>query len=583
MATITVNAYIDAEILQYNEIIFPYTFIDIGKYVNTNYANFAIIQFSIPNLSDISISSAKLRFKLKKTRSTNPICAVLYDFGNKVINSNTVYSDIAQYMGTAVLVSGGKYTPTIISDEFDSVVEVDITNLVIGNIGKNNFTVALALEDGSSGSKTHTMYSINTDNGYGGPFTEQIVINYTDAVPFPASLVYPVGDIVENSGTVRFSWKYNAGESSTGQLKYEFGWKMQSETSWNTVTVSSSNQYHDMDASAFANGVVEWRVRTYNAKGLSSEYATAQFFVVGKPPNPGINYVKNDAITEIQWSANKTEEVAAQLRLVKGNEILYDSGRISGGLDDRHIPDIILPDGQYAALLRISNLYDMWSDWTSRAFSIGGTKPSKPEIRISGQGDYVHIEVNGDASEYFIYRSDGKGYIPIARIDGSEYDDYSVESGKLYHYFVRAYTQSYTDGDIVDIFVRYKGRIISSVGDMSSRVCIRVNIDDDVGISRGISRSDALVRYVGREYPVKEKSEFKDKNISVNAFLSNDDAKKLIDIIDSGDTVCIRGSDMKLYGSIDSISTKYNVLFGGYEISFSMECVDYSEVIRFDV
>lgn len=572
MATTTVNAYVDASVRASGALMFPTDYIQVAKITS----RYALMQFSIPNLTDISISSAKLRFYISKTAKEDNLYAILYDFAGKVVSASTSYSDVSEYLNAPVLESAGKYTITNVTSGYNSWAEIDITNLIAGNLGKSNFTIGLAAESATS-SYTHNIGNIAS--GY----TPQIIITYTDAMPFAPSLNYPVGDIVENSGTVRFSWKYNAGSSSTGQSKYEFGWKMQSETSWNTVTVSSSNQYHDMDASAFANGVVEWRVRTYNAKGLSSEYATAQFFVVGKPPNPGINYVKNDAITEIQWSANKTEEVSAQLRLVKGNEILYDSGRISGGLDDRHIPNTILPDGQYAALLRISNLYDMWSDWTSRAFSIGGTKPAKPEIRISGQGDYVHIEVNGDASEYFIYRSDDKGYIPIARIDGAEYDDYSVESGKLYHYFVRAYTQSYTDSDIVDIFVRYKGRIISSVGDMSTRICIRVNIDDDVGVSRGISRSDALVRYVGREYPVKEKSEFKDKNISVNAFLSNDDTKKLIDIIDSGDTVCIRGSDLKLYGSIDSISTKYNVLFGGYEISFSIECVDYSEVIRFDV
>lgn len=572
MATTTANAYVNAEVRASGALMFPTDYIQVAKKTS----RYALMQFSIPNLTDVSISSAKLRFYILKTAKEDNLYAILYDFASKVLNTSTVYSDVSEYLNAPVLDSSGKYTITNVTSGYNSWAEIDITNLISGNLGKSNFTIGLAAESATS-SYTHNIGNIAA--GY----TPQIIITYTYATPFAPTLNYPVGDIVKNSGTVRFSWKYNAGQSSTGQSKYEFGWKLQSETEWNTTTVSSSNQYHDIDASIFANGIVEWRVRTYNARGLSSEYSTAQFFVVGKPPNPGINYVKNNAITEIQWSANKSEEVAAQLRLTKGGEVIYDSGKIAGGIDDRHVPNMLLSDGQYAALLRISNLYDMWSDWTSQAFIIGGTKPAKPEIRISGQGDYVHIEVNGDASEYFIYRSDGKGYIPIARIDGSEYDDYSVESGKLYHYFVRAYTQSYTDGDIVDIFVRYKGRIISSVGDMSSRVCIRVNIDDDVGISGGINRSDTLVRYVGREYPIKEKSEFKDKNISVNAFLSNDDTKKLIDIIDSGDTVCIRGSDMKLYGSIDSISTKYNVLFGGYEISFSIECVDYSEVIRFDV
>lgn len=157
--------------------------------------------------------------------------------------------------------------------------------------------------------------------------------------------------------------------------------KMQSATAWNSSTVTSSNKYHTMDASSFANGVLEWRVKTYNAKGLSSEFSTAQFFVVGKPPTPEISSVKNNAITEIRWEAAKAEEVAAQVRITKNAVTIYDSGRIAGGINDVYIPDIMLSDGMYAALLRISNLYDMWSDWISRTFTISGTKPNKPTLK----------------------------------------------------------------------------------------------------------------------------------------------------------------------------------------------------------
>ena len=572
MATTTANAYINAEVRASGALMFPTDYIQVAKKTS----RYALMQFSIPNLTDVSISSAKLRFYILKTAKEDNLYAILYDFASKVLNTSTVYSDISEYLNAPVLDSSGKYTITNVTSGYNSWAEIDITNSLSGNRGKSNFTIGVAAESATS-SYTHNIGNIAA--GY----TPQIIITYTYATPFAPTLNYPVGDIVKNSGTVRFSWKYNAGQSSTGQSKYEFGWKLQSETEWNTTTVSSSNQYHDIDASIFANGIVEWRVRTYNARGLSSEYSTAQFFIVGKPPNPGINSVKNNAITEIQWSANKSEEVAAQLRLMKGGEVIYDSGKIAGGIDDRHVPNMLLSDGHYAALLRISNLYDMWSDWTSQAFTIGGTKPGKPVIRVCGQGDYVHLEIDGTACEFFVYRSDGGEFVPIGRTLKREYDDYAVESGKLYQYFVRAYTQSYTDSDKKDIFVRYKGRIVSSVNDMAVRIGIKVNVDEDVGVSGGVSRSDVLVNYVGRQYPVKEKAEFKGEELSINAFLYEKDAKKLIDIINSGDVVCIRGNGSKLYGSIGAISMKWNVLFGGYTVNFTMERVDYEEGVRFDV
>lgn len=572
MATTTANAYVNAEVRASGALMFPTDYIQVAKKTS----RYALMQFSIPNLTDVSISSAKLRFYILKTAKEDNLYAILYDFASKVLNTSTVYSDISEYLNAPVLDSSGKYTITNVTSGYNSWAEIDITNLISGNLGKSNFTIGVAAESATS-SYTHNIGNIAA--GY----TPQIIITYTYATPFAPTLNYPVGDIVKNSGTVRFSWKYNAGQSSTGQSKYEFGWKLQSETEWNTTTVSSSNKYHDIDASIFANGIVEWRVRTYNARGLSSEYSTAQFFVVGKPPNPGINYVKNNAITEIQWSANKSEEVAAQLRLTKGGEVIYDSGKIAGGIDDTHVPNMLLSDGQYAALLRISNLYDMWSDWTSQTFTIGGTKPGKPVIRVCGQGDYVHLEIDGTASEFFVYRSDGGEFVPIGRTPLKEYDDYAVESGKLYQYFVRAYTQSYTDSDKKDIFVRYKGRIVSSVNDMAVRIGIKVNVDEDVGVSGGVSRSDVLMNYVGRQYPVKEKAEFKSEELSINAFLYEKDAKQLIDIINSGDVVCIRGDGLKLYGSIGAISMQWNVLFGGYTVSFTVERVDYEEGVRFDV
>ena len=98
---------------------------------------------------------------------------------------------------------------------------------------------------------------------YRGRISPYIEITHEDAKPFKPSIMYPDGDILPNSGNVTFRWKYNAGFSA-GQAKYDFGWKMQSESQWNDVMVATSNQQHTMDASAFRNGIAEWRVRTYN-------------------------------------------------------------------------------------------------------------------------------------------------------------------------------------------------------------------------------------------------------------------------------------------------------------------------------
>ncbi|MFR3119974.1 MAG: hypothetical protein ACLTOJ_21835 [[Clostridium] symbiosum] len=148
---------------------------------------------------------------------------------------------------------------------------------------------------------------------------------------------------------------------------------------------------------------------------------------------------------------------------------IYDSGRIAGGINDVYIPDIMLSDGMYAALLRISNLYDMWSDWISRTFTISGTKPNKPTLKAYNQGDFAVLEYSGNATTYFIYRSEDEGeFIPIAQTAEKRYEDFTMCPGKRYRYFIRAYTQSYTDSDITEVYISYKGTYIAPVDNLKN-------------------------------------------------------------------------------------------------------------------
>ena len=177
---------------------------------------------------------------------------------------------------------------------------------------------------------------------------------------------------------------------------------MQSATQWNTTTVTSANQQHTMNAALFANGIVEWRVRTYNQLGMASEYSTGQFYVVGKPGNPVITGVKNDALTEITWSAQKSEESSARIRIIKDGDEIYNSGIISGGIEDAHRPNIILPNGTYSAILSIANIYDLWSDPVPKSFTINRVRPAVPALKAQSYGDYVELYFTGDTNIYYI-------------------------------------------------------------------------------------------------------------------------------------------------------------------------------------
>ena len=65
MATTTANAYVNAEVRASGALMFPTDYIQVAKKTS----RYALMQFSIPNLTDVSISSAKLRFYILKTAS----------------------------------------------------------------------------------------------------------------------------------------------------------------------------------------------------------------------------------------------------------------------------------------------------------------------------------------------------------------------------------------------------------------------------------------------------------------------------------------------------------------------------------
>lgn len=535
-------------------------------------STYCIVQANIPRLVDVTISSAKLRLYCLISDRDKCAYAKLYDVPEK-LSQRLKYDDFAKYADKEVLVSSNKFWFTGSSESYNEWIEIDITNLIVGNLGKENFTLSINTEYGQHYAAFSTIE---------GGHPAEVVINYTDSTPLQPTTIYPVGDILENSGTVRFEWIYNAGNSA-GQDKYELGWKMQSETIWNSITTKSTEQHYSMDASGFSNGVVEWRIKTFNAKGLGSEYATAQFFVVGKPPNPEISMIKNNAITMIKWEAMKSEEVAAQIQIKGNGTIIYDSEKIAGGRDDTHIPNMILSDGTYVALLRISNLYDMWSDWVSRVFNISGIKPEKPVIKAINQGDYIKIEITGIANMFYIYRSDGGGFIPIHKTANNVYDDFEIISGKNYKYFVRAHNESYVDSNISEASVKYRGFFISPTGSMKKRVMIYRSMDEYLQISTRTENTSSLVNYCGRTYPVKESGEFKTETLSLEGFLKGKDEKLLDEIISTNEVMCIRNKDRVFYCDIKGISKTKEGILNGYTVNIQAERVNYEEAVRFDV
>lgn len=527
----------------------------------------AVQQYNIPALQDVVLTSAKLRLFVSESVSGAKVTATLYEQDQKF--NKLTYTKWSPVMDRKILDGQGTFTFSRGVSDYDEWIELDITNLILGNFGKQNFTLGIT-------TNKPTITSIETSRNTNAP---EIVIEYQDATPFAPTIIYPDGEIIENAGMMRFQWQHNANGST--QSKFELGWKMQSDQDWITITQSTAAQYYDIDASNFKNGIVEWRVRTYNSKGLVSDYATAQFFVVGKPGNPSISSIKNDAITEIAWTANKSEEASARLEILQGEKLLINSGEIAAGIADVWKPNIMLPNGSYVVTLEISNIYGIWSNKIAKTFNIGLPAPERPELNVHNQGDHVRLVYTGGDTEFFIFRSeDGGDYIPITRTRDKIYTDYAIMSGKRYSYFIRSYNGGFSDSSKKDASILYRGYIISALSG-HDRVMAYLGEEEYINPDTEYGFDVALTQYIGREYPVREASGFKQKAVSFDFFVHNADYKKLESILDKNQPICIRCADFRLWCSVGQYGSVRNKLLGGYNVSLTGNKIDYKEAVEY--
>lgn len=542
-----------------------------------------VFQFNMPSLSEVNITSAKFYFyvynaggnvehRVQLHNIHESLSGLTYNglYMSKVVGSNTLESAESLVFTTADTVLEG----------YNRWVSFDITNMVVGHLGESYYTLSIVsdlITTPSSGAY-RTTYIRSSEAGY----TPYIVIDYDYATPFKPTLKYPVGDAISNTGSLTFQWQYNSGGTSP-QAKYEFGWKMQSETTWNTIVNTTANTYHTMNASTFNNGIVDWRVRTYNVRGMVSEYATAQFVCIGKPANPVITGVKNDALTEITWTANKYEETAVSVQIIQNGGVIYDSGIIPGGLEDIHRPNIILDNGLYSAVLKICNIYDMWSDAVSKSFNISRSKPVVKNVTVSGQKGFNHISFSGDAQKYYIFRRENNNdFVCIAITTREFYDDYAIKSDSLYCYFIRAYNGGYADSVSVSVYSKYRGYYLSNSEKMDYNVNLLLhNQEKYIPVNKNIGNNNVLMQYVGREYPVKESSGFKNYKINVSAFLKEEEIDKLIKILNENGVFCLRNKEEVLYCDITNTTMKNIPLLNGYLIEIECQRIDFKSEVDY--
>lgn len=771
----------------------------VHRILTSSSAMMAFLQFDIPLLVNKQITKVELKIHCTQKGRRSTIVAAQYAIP---VSVNTLTGNIvqSQYIDSDMAYSPTEITsPAYVSDANEWIIW-DITSIVTNALGTNNAVIGLQDLTGTQSDDTE-IWKFSSRESTNIPYIE---ITYNDAVPDLPTIIYPNGDVIEKGNALTFQWKHNS-LYDTGQTKYDFGWRQQGNASWtDALGVVSTVQSRTLDTSSMPTGIIEWRVRTYNAINAVSEYAYGAFELTGRPTAPIIDSMKNDAITEIKWRSNEAETAIFRLWIYQGATLIHDSGERPGGLTSSYVPNMMFPDGTYTVKMRIGSVYGVWSDEAARVFTISTPQMAKPGfslssaktgIRITAEtinnylryvryspnangsnmtetrqpdsqyigigympkdvfeheniyigtnnfsGDkwinlsayindvpyngltvkkkttawngmcqkiqaqagetytvygYVKTEPeskfncyyycgttnsesasissvttykngilqtsnadnssdsefswiaytfkvvrsgvirpgfemsttgaiyicglklvrekydqavkwtpapsdwlsdptnyewipiqsydNVNAAERIVYRSEnGIDFSPIARFTGESYIDYSVKSGTMYEYFIRAHNMGFSDSDKLTMKVNYKGVIISNVNTPDDYIQAYQSDSDWYNVFKTTPTNEAeLVTYEGREYPVKEAGIHREYKINTSFYLNNRDTKRLRDMHKANGIYLFRSAEECFCCEIE-INDENTFLNKGKKVEVTLTRLDYDMGVRFDV
>lgn len=329
-------------------------------------------------------------------------------------------------------------------------------------------------------------------------------ITTTDVTP-TAKPVSPSGIVIDATIANRFSWKHII-STGTPQSKADLQWSADG-TTWNTLaTVTGENQYYDVPANKFTSGTKYWRVRTYNTDGTPSEWSDkAEFIAINAPSAPSIVIQSTGPRPRITWQT--TEQEAYQLTLSNG----YASGTVYGTEKAWRSP-VYLADGSYTIRVRVQNKYGMWSEWSAAALPVSHTEGEAITLSVDAAHEAALTWQTAGSYDFYLIERDG---VAIARTTQKQYVDHTSIGGVTYR--VRG---CYADGDNYGVSNSDTVEVLpetNMICDLETGVWLEMRLSETqlrtnrTSFSAGVS----TVHLAGLAYPVEERSEQRDRALSV--------------------------------------------------------------------
>ena len=465
--------------------------------------------------------------------------------------------------------------------------------LSLGNAGVINRTVDFSSYKETSAAKV----SLRAYDGelYGDWVTSSaFTINHNKPPSTPSNMVPKGGALYDRTQDIRFTWKHNDQDQ---QSKFNFRWRKQGESTWNTVSRTTVNNFYIAPSMTFPVGDIEWQVQTFDQRGLSSPYtSTVLFYATEATNSPTITYpIQGEIISipdpVIEWSS--VDQDYFEIEVLSGGIVVWRK-EVYSPVKGYTVEQELSNDTDYTVRLRVRSEKGLWSDWNEVDFKTSFIPPNIPEVGLSVRPEEAAIEISiyngpseGDIPEVTyneIFRrvyDSGEDYQLISTsIDPDMYwIDYTPGSGIVYEYMVRSWGVNGTYIDSVSVLGRVdfmdSWLIISD--DPETRLIFKYNPGRSV--KKSVKRS--LMEFNGREYPVAEFGSGRATAIDLSFDIREDHEISVIyEFLERRSTLLYRdGRGRREFVTIDNVDVTDKIP-RGYSIKMTLDRVDYLEAIR---
>ena len=416
--------------------------------------------------------------------------------------------------------------------------------------------------------------------------TPKLEVTYADTLKSPSNLNPANNKNMLNSGDITFSWNHNGYEITSTQSKYELMYSTNGGGTWTTVSEVTGNQHRAFPAGTFSNGMVQWKVKTWDSNNISSVYSTvAQFTLVSVPAAPVITAPSGTITTgmpTITWTS--TNQAGYRVEVVDSNGVLcWSKEDVLSTV--KSIPmDTYLPTGQtYTIKVKYLGNNGFWSDFASSSITTNLEIPTPILVELVNKdcvkgGVTFSVTKDSTVSFYEVWRSEGDTFQRIATgLSDTSFSDYTQASGLEYKYKFRAYSVQggYVETSLITSKVDFKGTVISDLDGNYIKLKYRSKRSEDYSLDA------TFQKYAGRVNSVVEFTISEDTGLSLQfdcrEYSEIEDLKALIR---KRKTLLLRDKlGAKMYGIIKNLSENYDVKTKIWNYSFIFYRIDYSEVV----